>query len=204
MSDVVMSEELDIVSALPKCDDVDECRGHWDALDDQCQLTVLCRNVRLALLLFHTEGKEDDPGHLIHEINRKIFTLRKLFCQLNIQCLNGIETVHGNLPIHCVARELYRCFQFSFRWLRGEQTPICRAAVVKNDSSKHNFWNCLDAMLKAGMDPHVKNSPTVPIFPSRSAFDIIFRGDGVTLTEIEKVYDAAFWIKIYHTLKAEP
>ena len=201
MSDVTMSDELKIVSALPKCDDVKECRGHWDAVDEQCNLRVLCRNVRLALLLFHTHGKEDVRGHLIHGINEKIHTLLKLYCQLNIKCLNGIETVHGNLPIHCVARELYRCFQFSFLWLRGEQTPSCREAVRKNDSNKHNFWNCLDAFIKAGMNPHVKNTPTVPIFRPRSAFDIIFRGDGVTLSEIEKVYDASFWIEIYHTLK---
>ena len=100
----------------------------------------------------------------------------------------------------CGARAL-QVFSISFLWLRGEQTPICREAVRKNDSNKHNFWNCLDAFIKAGMNPHVKNTPTVPIFRPRSAFDIIFRGDGVTLSEIEKVYDASFWIEIYHTLK---
>ena len=195
-----MSEQQEIVSSLPKCDDVEECQGHYDAIDEQCDLKSYCRNVRLAVLLFHTHGKENDRGHVIHEINEKIECLLKLFCQLNIKCFNGIETVHGNLPIHCVARELYRCFQFSFRWLRGEETPICQEAVRKNDSTKHLFWNCLDSFIKAGMNPHVKNTPCIPIFRPRSAFDIIFRGDGVTLSEIEKVYDAQFWLDIYHIL----
>ena len=201
MSDDEASEP-EIVSSLPQCDDVEECRGHWDALDDQINVRILCRNVRLAVLLFQAEGKEDDRYHPIHDINEKIRFLLKFFCRLNIKCMNGIETAHGNLPIHCVARELYRCFQFSLLWSRGKLTPICREAVQKNDANKHIFWKCVESFIEAGMNPHVKNTPTVPIFRPRSAFDIIFRGDGVTLSEIEKVYDAAFWVKIYHTLKA--
>ena len=74
MSDDEASEP-EIVSSLPKCDDVEECRGHWDALDDQINVRILCRNVRLAVLMFRAEGKEDDRYHPIHDINEKILSI---------------------------------------------------------------------------------------------------------------------------------
>ena len=196
-----MSAQSEIVSSLPKCDDVKECGGHWDGIDDLCELRVYCRNVKLALLLFHTHGKEDDQDHPIHDINKKMASLLKRFCQLNIECLDGIKTVHGYLPIHCLADELYGCFKFSFLWLRGEAKPTCREAVQKNDQKKHLFWNCIESFIKAGMNPHTKNRPRVVIFRRRTAFDIIFRREDVTLSEMNRVYDAEFWLPIYNILK---
>ena len=188
------------IQTLPKCDDVEKCNGHYEAIDDLCNLRIYCRNVKLALLLFHTHGREDDQDHLIHDVNGKIASLLKLFCQLNIQCLDGIKTVRGYLPIHCLAGELHRCFKFSCLWLRGEEKPTCQEAVQKNDQKKHLFWNCIESFIKAGMNPHVKNSPSVFIFNRhRTAFDIIFQRE--ERSEIKKVYDAEFWLPIYNILK---
>ena len=175
-------DDHSLVSSLPKCGDVDDDHSHYDAIESHCNLRIYCRNVRLGLLLFHIHVKDEDTVYsetsnnsLIEDINEKIKEVLKLFCQLDIPCLNGMDTVRKYLPIHCIARELRTCFEFSYDWMTGEQKPICKEAVRLNNRNKCLFRNCMYSFIKAGANPHAKTDPCVPIFKAQTAFDIILK-----------------------------